>query len=80
MIVRFATSPDERERRRGVEHPFQLDELGVKTSMVALADATSRARTLALESGEKNASTIARPRQGVVNRGAYARVCARTKS
>ena len=76
----YVGSHPEHPRRRGVEHPLQLDELGVKTSMVAFADATSRARTLALESGEKNASTIARPRQGVVNRGAYARVCAHTKS
>ena len=54
--------------------------IGAIARAVAFADATSRARTLALESGEKNASTIARPRQGVVNLGAYARVCARTKS
>jgi hypothetical protein len=58
-----------------VEHPLQLAALGVNTSIVSFAEATSEASARALESGEKNASTTARPRHGAVNRGSYARVC-----
>jgi len=47
----------------------------VNTSIVSFAEATSEASARALESGEKNASTTARPRHGAVNRGSYARVC-----
>lgn len=62
-----------------MEHPLQLAALGVNTSMVSFAEAMSAASARALESGEKNASTTARPRHGAVNRGSYARVCCAEK-